>query len=402
MLTVVSFTSNLFFKLKPNDAYINGLLSDYLIPKIYLFDLFLIFNFIVFLFINKNYLFFKKNKIKLKKIDYLILFLSIIFLINQLSNFNLNLFFSIIRFCLIIFFIISLANDQKQQKYLYQALLISVIWQSFLAYYQFINQKSLAPYYVFGETNLQHFASISRAQFFNIEKILPYGSTAHPNILAGIIGIFSILLIDKNQQNKLLKIFLLLNALIVCLITQSVSAFLTLSMYLIYLIIKKLSRYKSLINWQKVFNVALIIFFLLTPVVIKKINLSSAKNQLSISRRVMLNNAAWEMFVDKPLFGVGMNNFLKQLEGYSQNPEAVRFVQPVHHLGLLLLSEGGLLIGLILLLLVEKFNKNINWSKLLLFSPIASLDHYLITQPLGLFALCLFFFLTKTRRLRRI
>jgi len=402
LLTVVSFTSNLFFKLKPNDAYINGLLSDYLIPKIYLFDLFLIFNFIVFLFINKNYLFFKKNKIKLKKIDYLILFLSIIFLINQLSNFNLNLFFSIVRFSLIIFFIISLANDQKQQKYLYQALLISVIWQSFLAYYQFINQKSLAPYYVFGETNLQHFASISRAQFFNIEKILPYGSTAHPNILAGIIGIFSILLIDKNQLNKLLKNFLLLNALIVCLITQSVSAFLTLSMYLIYLIIKKLSRYKSLINWQKIFNVALIIFFLLTPVVIKKINLSSAKNQLSISRRVMLNNAAWEMFVDKPLFGVGMNNFLKQLEGYSQNPEAVRFVQPVHHLGLLLLSEGGLLIGLILFLLVEKFNKNINWSKLLLLGPIASLDHYLITQALGLLALCLVISLTRIRNLRRI
>lgn len=393
----------MFLKLNTNEAYINGLLSDYLIPKIYGFDFFLIFNFIVFLTTKKNYLFFKKNKIKLKKIDYLILFLLLIILFNQLSNFSLNILITFLRITLILIFIFSLAIDQKNQKYLYLGLLISIFGQSLLAYYQFIYQQSLAPYYLFGETNLQQFANISHAQFFNIEKILPYGSTAHPNILAGIISIFSILVIDKNHEKKWLKILLLSNALIICLITQSLATFLALSSYLIYLIIKKNSKNKNniTIKWQKIFNLILILFFVLTPMIIKQINLASANNQLSISRRVLLNDAAWKMFLDKPILGVGFQNFLRELETYSHNPEAVRFVQPVHHLGLLILSEGGLVISLVLLLLLKKFNKQINWSKLLILSPIASLDHYLITQPLGLFTLCLLIFFTRNRNLSR-
>lgn len=393
----------MFLKLNTNQAYITGLLSDYLIPKIYCFDLLLVLNFFIFLFSKKNYLISKKNKIKLKKIDYLILFLSVIFLINQLLNFNLNLFFFILRFGLILIFIFASATNQKNQKYLYQGLLISIVWQSALAYYQFIYQKSVAPYYLFGETNLQHFANISRAQFLNIEKILPYGSTAHPNILAGIISIFSILAIDKLQEKKWLKILLLSNALIICLMTQSLAAFLTVSSYLIYLVIKKINKNKNKISikWQKIFNLILMLFFVLSPVLIKQITLASADHQLSISRRVMLNDAAWQMFLAKPIFGVGYQNFLRELETYSQSQEAVRFVQPVHHLGLLLISEGGLLIGLVLVLLAYKFNKRLNWSKLLMLSPIASLDHYLITQPVGLFALCLFIVLTRNRNLRR-
>ena len=156
----------------------------------------------------------------------------------------------------------------------------------------------MAPDYLFGETNLQHLANISRAQFLNIEKILPYGSTAHPNILAGIISIFSILAIDKLQEKKWLKILLLSNALIICLMTQSLAAFLTVFSYLIYLVIKKINKNKNKISikWQKIFNLILMLFFVLSPVLIKQIALASADHQLSISRRVMLNDAAWQMF----------------------------------------------------------------------------------------------------------
>lgn len=339
----------------------------------------------------------QKNKIKLNKIDLSILILLIIFLIRNFSQFDLNNFVSIIRFLLLIIFSLSIYLDKEKQKIVLNALFLTILWQSFLAYYQFIYQKSLAPYYFFGETNLQHFASISRAQFFREEKILSYGSTAHPNILAGIISIFSILFIDKKQKKKLLEILLLVNAFLICYVAQSLSAFLILVLYLIYLIIKKISKNKNTINWQKIFNLSLIIFFVFTPLIIKQINLASAKNHLSISRRVMLNTAAWQMFLDKPLFGVGLNNFVNELETYSQNPETVRFVQPVHHLGLLILSEGGLLLGLILLILVKKFYQYIDWSKLLILSPIASLDHHLITQALGLITLMLFIIFTRRR-----
>lgn len=366
------------------------MLVDYLIPKVYIFDCFLLIKLIIFLSNKKNYQIFKKNKIKLKKIDTIILIFLSIFFINLLLQLNLNLIIFCLRIILIIFFIFSPYLDQKKQKLVYKALSLSIIWQSFLAYFQFIKQTPLAPYYIFGETNLRHFAAISRAQFLTIEKILPYGSTAHPNILAGIIGIFSILLIDKKQNNKLLVILLLLNAFAICLITQSLSAFLTLCLFLIYLLIKK-------INWQKKINLIVFSFFILSPLLIKKLDANLLKTHLSISRRAILNEAAWKMFLDKTFFGVGANNFVKELENYSHHQETVRFVQPAHHLGLLLLSEGGLLFSSILLLLGIKFKKKINWSKLLILTPIASLDHYLITQALGLFTLFLFIFLTRNR-----
>lgn len=401
LVCILSLTSNLFFKLSINEAYVKGLLVDYLIPKIYLFDFLLLINLIIFFFLEKNYQIFQKIKIKFKKIDKLILFLLIIFFVNQLSTISLSLIIYFLRLILIALFVLSLYLDKKRQKLVCQALFISIVWQSFLAYYQFFNQQSLAPYYFFGESNLQHFASISRGQFLQSEKILPYGSTAHPNVLAGVISIFSIIVIDKKYLKRTMLSLILFNAFIVALLTQSLSALITLLIFLAHLLIKqwedKQKQKRSKTHWQKILNLFLISVFITSPLIIQQLNFSLQKNYLSVSRRAMLNSAAWEMFLKKPIFGFGLGNFVRELENHSQHQEAVRFVQPVHHLGLLLLSEGGLVIIGILLLATWVFREKINWSKLLILAPIASLDHYLITQPLGLASLLLLVFFTRKR-----
>lgn len=382
--TVFSLSSNLFFKFAIDQAYLKGLLVDYLIPKIYLFDCLLIINLLILLFNKKNLLKLKKIKIKLKKIDQLILLLFAIFLVRQFLHINLAAIIYLLRLVLMIIFLISIYLDQKKQLIVRKALFCSILWLSFLAYYQFFMQRSLAPYRFFGEPDLRHFALISRAQFFNQEKILPYASTAHPNILAGIISIFTMIVLDDKNKKPLISSLLLLNALVIIFLTQSASAFLAFCLFLIYSFIKHRSTNKQANTYLKVFNLSLITLFIFTPLIIKQLNLNLDKERLSISRRATLNSAAWAMFSDQTIFGVGLNNYLKEVENYSQNREIVRFIQPVHHGGLLLLSEGGLIALALLLLLAWKFRTQIAWSKLLILSPIFALDHYLITQAVGL------------------
>jgi len=349
-----------------------------------LFDCLLVVNLLFFLFNKKNFSKLKTIKIKLKKIDQLILLLIAIFLIKQFLHINLAAIIYLLRLALMIVFVISIYLDQKKQLIVKKALLCSVLWLSFLAYYQFFMQRSLAPYQFFGEPDLRHFALISRAQFFNQEKILPYASTAHPNILAGIVSIFTMIILDDKNKKPLISSLLLLNALVIIFLTQSLSAFLTFCLFLIYSFIKHRATNKQAKTYLKFFNFSLIALFILTPLIIKQLELNLTKEHPSISRRATLNTAAWAMFKEQAIFGVGLNNYVKEVENYSQNRELVRFIQPVHHGGLLLLSEGGLVALAILLLLAWKFKAQIAWLKLLILSPIFALDHYLITQVVGL------------------
>ena len=123
-----------------------------------------------------------------------------------------------------------------------------------------------------------------------------------------------------------------------------------------------------------------------------KINLGNFAAD-SINRRNYLNEAAFEIFKNKQLWGTGINNFTVFLEDFSQSRELIRFVQPVHNLALLILSEGGLLLAALLYLIRDQ-HKTVNfWQKTLILLAIASLDHYLLTQVAGLNLLAVFYFL---------
>ena len=134
------------------------------------------------------------------------------------------------------------------------------------------------------------------------------------------------------------------------------------------------------------------LFLILLPYLMTRINLGSFVAD-SINRRNYLNEAAFEIFKNKQLWGTGINNFTMFLEEFSQNKELIRFIQPVHNLALLILSEGGLLL-VALLYLIRDQHKTINfWQKTLILLAIASLDHYLFTQVVGLNLLAIFYFL---------
>lgn len=382
---IFTFSINLFYKLSLDEAYVRGLLIDYLIPKIYLVELFLI----PFLIIEFKQL----SKIK---IDTYLCLLILLFIFRQLLSQNplaafvhllhlveITLFFKVVK-------LDPLFKNKIADKFALGAMLSVVIFQSLLTIYQFIFQKSLLAYQFLGETNLMDLANISKAQFFFTERILPYGTTPHPNILAGVVVILSILIINKIKNFKLIQLALIGNALLIIFLTQSISALITLGLLIFYQIFNSLKQKTGI---KKIIIIMVYyIFLIFLPYSLEKISTTSIV-QNSITRRVVLNQASLEMFKHHVLSGVGINNFTLNLETYSTNKEVVRFVQPVHNLLFLILSEGGLLLLTIVFILIKQSKIKNFYSKTIILLAIISLDHYLLTQFSGISLLALFYLL---------
>ena len=163
---IFTFSINLFYKISLNGAYVHGLLVDYLIPKIYLAEIFLI----PFLILEFKY--FKKIKIA----TYCCLLILLLLIRQLLSQNPLAAFTHLIHFVELLLFFIAVRRDplfksRMAAEFSLGAMFSLVIFQSLLAFYQFFFQKSLLAYHALGETNLQDFANISKAQFFFGEKI---------------------------------------------------------------------------------------------------------------------------------------------------------------------------------------------------------------------------------------
>src|SRR5205823_5918646 len=82
-------------------------------------------------------------------------------------------------------------------------------------------------------------------------------------------------------------------------------------------------------------------------------------DNLSIIRREELAEIALKHFYSSPLFGVGLNNFLIATATSELITGPSRFLQPVHNIFLLTLSETGLVGFLGFLLLVIAALRNL-------------------------------------------
>jgi hypothetical protein len=104
----------------------------------------------------------------------------------------------------------------------------------------------------------------------------------------------------------------------------------------------------------------------------------------SFRKREMLALASIKMIEKYPLFGVGAGNFVEVLSKF-QNGDFY-WMQPVHNIVLLALSEVGIL-GIIALIVVlyELGIINIKWKKqwwfLVIVGVTGMVDHYWLTLP---------------------
>jgi len=391
-LLIIFLPSNLFLSFFSSTAYINGLQIDFLIPKLYASQIITL-NILWVGFINIK----GKNKFNLKKIllsNQLLTILSLVFIIRQFFTpqpLASIWFLGQLLLSISLFFFLQKNHWLLKTSSFYWSIFTSLVTQFFLAIYQFLQQKPLLPYFILGESRFEPYFRISRHLFNGKERILAYGSTSHPNILAGVVVIFFLILLNKSvkqpSKESLVHSTLALLATIITLhFTQSLSALLVLffggAMIVLPLLIKKntLFKYKKNFLW-----IVLSMIIVFSPIIISSLT-DNYPNESSITRRDQLNRAALSIFTDRWLLGAGLNQFTGVVEEYSSSAQTVRFVQPAHHVGLLILAEGGLLFVFIIVSIQKFFHKTNSESilmSLLLISPILVLDHYLFTLQIG-------------------
>jgi O-antigen ligase len=393
--------SNLFLKFYEKTAFSHGILIDYLIPKLYLTDfvllaIFLLWGFEVF---RKKWLSFKFN---FSALDWTALFLIVILGIRQFFTAyplaSIWFYFKLVEFLLLTYFLRSHQSIIRNSKLIIASVVAVLLFQSTLAIYQFHSQHSLIGYLFLGEPVLTSYAGIAKSSFNGAEKILPYGTTGHPNILGGVLSIYIVILIKFLITKKQLFSRMGINILILILagyalyLTQSISAWLSLALGLLLLFIPN-SQIISRIS-----RIIIIITIFIAPLLINLLA-TQYPSSPSLTRRAFLNQTAVAMFIHQPLLGVGLNNFTPEIENYGDSSEAIRFLQPVHHVGLLWLAETGLL-GLLVVFIYWRQIKptRLFYNLFVIVVPIIVLDHYLLTTQTGILTLILFVFLLSEEK----
>ncbi|MBT6755813.1 MAG: hypothetical protein HOA85_00885 [Candidatus Pacebacteria bacterium] len=407
---------NLFYKWSENSAYINGILSDYLIPKIWLVEIPILLTLFIWVIDYLRKFITASNSKKSKTISEILLniknnklfvslllafFLRQLFSINSLSSLLITL-----RLSELFLFGLFIKNNIKyiSQKIIYIAITISILLQVSLANYQFFSQKNLFPYFVSGETNLTGSLNIAKLFFKKGIYVAPYGSTAHPNILAGYLVIMIIILTRLIQKNSIVKTTIevtrneiknkkiiqkyLVGWLGISLIswtlflTQSYSAIIS---FIVFITLKTFPKLVKKLSYLLFFITALTIPIMLFL-------LSQKTSFISIDRRVFLNQKAILSFTENILWGTGLNNFLYSLKTINTS-EIVRFLQPAHNIFLLWLTETGLLGIALIAVLQKQIRKHVSLLTLFVLLPIVSLDHYFLTQWIGNYMLILMVYL---------
>ena len=374
-LIVFLIPSNLAKHFPLASSYVSGNLVDYLIPAIYLTDIL-----IILLLIIKPI----KSIPKPLLIFLLCLLPSVFFSASPIPA--IFKWFKFLEFSLLAAWI------KQYRPPIIKPLLVAVIFQSLLALGQWFHQGSLFHYWFFGE---QPYSSatpgIDKITWFDGSfKIPPLGTTPHPNVLAGFLVISLALLKGPSLRSKVGPYWIIFSsALLTIFFTFSLSAWLAFLLIGLPLILQgwTLQAFKSKPYWK----LFLVCFgFLLIILSIFGQKLSFLAPESSFSRRSELTKIALKMWRDHPLTGVGLNNFTVTMDQYGYIPASTRFLQPVHNIYLLILSESGLL-GLFGFLYLFLKGRSLFTDKvrpchpaLLLLLFLGLFDHYLLTLQTGL------------------
>jgi hypothetical protein len=416
-LIVFLIPSHFFAKAAIRSAYVHGLLVDYLIPKLFVMDVLVLFSIGVCI-----WLYIQNQKIKLsvlKKIfkrNWLWIGLLVLLLLRQTltSHPAASLWFTG-ELLLLCAWLISWSYKPLPNKLLLISLNLSLLFQTLLGSYQVITQQSLAGYWLLGEPNLAQTWDLSHLIWQGRELILAYGTTAHPNVLAGwavatwwLSYVLTHLKQDtktKSTFNKFVSLHSLGCAILCVILTASVSA--ALSLILLLSLVQLYHHQKqNMLIFRKINLKNIFILWVVSGLALCVFPLEWSNNP-SIVRRVSLAKAALEMFSQNVAGGVGFNQFTANLELTSVQKEVIRFIQPVHHILLLWVSETGLL-GIILGYKIATWfqqlpsdNRTLLNLTLLGLTPTLIWDHYWLTQHTGLWMMGLvLLYVTNLTRLK--
>ncbi len=312
-------------------SYVYGKLIDYLIPTIYVQDILIAA--LIIISIPGLYKSFKKS------LGYWEVALSILFLTSILfSILSTNptastwaAYGRLILYAGFGFYTFSRVNLYKAFPVLLKIFAINLFLLSILGLAQWHNKGSVFNnYLVLGEQpyNISTY-NITRVSFRGFTRVPPYGLFRHPNTFAAYLVFCILFILAASPKKRTYYIPVVLGT--ACLfLTYSRTGILALFIGSLLLILPK--RLIPLTSILTLFlGVLMNIFIALS-------NFGDA----SVFRRRNLILAGVDMIKNRPLFGVGINNFVRHVDRVSAAFNFPRFTQPIHNAYLLILAETGI------------------------------------------------------------
>lgn len=380
-LTVLFLPTQLGKHFWPSFSLVYSLRIDYLSPTVYFWDL-LIFLLVLIQILR---LLIKDSQVKINQRAAIVFSF---FLLTQFSSilFALNPGAGLVRgkdYLTASFFGLYLAsaNFANIRKSFMTGLLIAVIFSCFLAVSQFLAGNSLG-FWILGERSLNiTMPLIAKFNFYDRVFLRPYATFSHPNILAGFLAVaLPLILSGLNKSLPSFKMVLSLLIFSTVFITFSRPGVILISFYLMVL-------------YRRSWKLLAIIAALIAPLAFVRFSSIFTFDSLAVLRRQELSEFAVRLFLTHPVFGVGLNNFINSLASSEVLVGTSRFLQPVHNIFLLNLSETGIagFIGFAVMIVsglianfkkVSLFNKAISASLLTVIF-LGLFDHYFLTLPQG-------------------
>jgi|SRR3989344_3259879 len=350
-LLLIFLPTQLGFHFWPEWSMVLGRRIDYLSSTVYLTDI-IIFFVLLFWFIEF------RPKLRLQILIPVLLFAAVNIWVAKSQPESIYKWGKILEFGLLSFYIV---RTKPGLSFVARYLSVAVFYSSFIAIGQFIFQHSLGGmFWWLGERTFTiDTAGIARVVLNGREYLRAYGTFSHPNVLGGFLAVtLPFLLVQK--KSFWIRICIILG--IVALILTFGRAALVVGLIAI---IGKNKR------------------FFLILVIIPAIFILTKFNPLeeSVVVRQQLNAAAFTLWQQSPLVGIGLGNFLVQLPEVLPSRQ-IYFLQPVHNIYLLVLAETGIIGCVAFLLLVKRSIKKFNVSLIALLL-LGLVDHYPLTLQQG-------------------
>lgn len=327
----------------PDWAFIFGIRVDYLSPAIYLTDL------LVLLLIGLWFLERRTIFVKRRWLVPLILLVTFVVINLFVSLRPEPAFYKWVKYFVFILFalFISKVKSFNFDNWIGKPLKLSLIFISTLGILQFIFQQTLGgPLYYLGERSFTSLTpGVALSTFLGRQYLRSYSVFSHPNSFAGFLLVALILLYFKRRKLGKVDYLVLTISLTGLLLTFSKTVVaMVVTLFIVRAVTKKELRFSE--GFKHTLLIVAVVISVLAPVVAES-DLRFISSSETVEKRVVLAKAAGEMVSQRPLFGVGLNNFVIALPTTSLKTEHSWDLQPVHNLFLLVLAEAGI-VGLIL------------------------------------------------------
>ena len=346
LLLIVFISLNIGKHFEVRDSYVWGILTDYLVPVIYIQDI--LATAVLLLWFIEDIKLLKRDSVlritnnRFFQVAVLFVFSSFFACLNSSRPIpSLTIFIRMFLYILLSLYISLKISIKEDFPKILKIMSFTVIFLSIVGISQYIKQGALFNNYLFfGEQPYSKCTwGISKETVLGVSRIPSYGFFRHPNIFGGFLSIVLIWLLSSFKKKLIFRIAFVFGV-ISLLLTFSYSSYVAFLLGIVFLyLLNQAYRITGIRKYLLIFFIFFI--FCLNFLIL----VFSTSNNPSWYRRSSLLYTSGDIIKDNLLYGVGQGNFVV----YGKD---LYFNQPVHNVFALIFSEQGIFTFLFFLILI--------------------------------------------------